>query len=209
MKSLEELFKEYNCDKGHKHQYHTVYEEIFKDKRNDEINFLEIGIDKGYSTSAFHEYFKNGTIVGIDIFKRNNPEDVKILKEDRVKWVKGNSMNPTINHVLSNKYDLKYDYILDDGAHYPEANKLTFKYLHKLLKPGGSYLIEDVFPIEIMTPKEKNIPWFKRHADRYTDLMNNDFLYEINQSGLKIIRHDLRKITNHYDSYIIQLIREK
>ena len=54
---LGDLFNKYGTDKTKKHQYDTIYEKYFEPIKNDQLNILEIGVDKGLSTLAFHEYF--------------------------------------------------------------------------------------------------------------------------------------------------------
>ena len=208
MPALKELFNKYQCDKSAKHGYHEVYEKLFGPKRNDPINFLEIGIFKGASTAALHEYFPNGTICGIDLFVREKENDLPILNEERVKYVKGDSMSYAITGLLSSEIGIEYDYILDDGAHYPEANMLTFRHMSPLLKSGGLYIIEDVWPLEIMNKKELSHPWIKRFPDRYNALANEAFLNEMDKSGFAISRYDLRKKSGEPDSYIIVLEKE-
>jgi tRNA G46 methylase TrmB len=69
MSELLKIFDKHDCDKGsRKHFYNEVYEPHFEKVRNDPINILEIGVFLGESTAAFHEYFPNANIYGIDIF---------------------------------------------------------------------------------------------------------------------------------------------
>ena len=202
---MKELFDKYNCDKSAKHNYHEGYEPLFEPYKNEPINFLEIGVFKGASTSAIHEYFPNATIYGLDIFERVKAEDIDILKEDRVEWLKGNSLNPSITDAIKAKWpDVKFDFILDDGALWPEANQKTMKNLIPFLADGGTYIIEDVFPMSIMTQKELNLDWLRKSPDKYDMLKYYAFEDAMKDTGLSINRYDLRD-GNAPDSYVVTL----
>ncbi len=205
MKSLRQLFDEHHTDKGSKHSYDLIYEKLFEPKRMEAINFLEVGIWKGHGMAALHEYFPNGTIYGIDIFTRIRPEEVSILQEWRCSAVKGDSTKPEIAGVLAKEFGVQYDYILDDGAHHPEANMLTFRHLNRFLKPGGYYIIEDVWPLEKMTSRELKHDWLVKNPDLYNHFKNEMFLREIEGSGMTITRYDNRIVSGQPDSYVIVL----
>lgn len=105
MSELLKIFDKHDCDKGsRKHFYNEVYEPHFEKVRNDPINILEIGVFLGESTAAFHEYFPNANIYGIDIFVRTSPEDLEILKEERVHFIKGDSMDPMIKTQIEEEW---------------------------------------------------------------------------------------------------------
>jgi len=195
MSDLLKLFDKHNTDKGsRKHFYQEVYEPHFEKIRNrKDLRILEIGIWKGESTAALHEYFPNATIYGIDIFVRTNPEDLPILKADRVKWIKGDTMDPLIKTQCQKAWpNMKFDIIIDDGAHWPEANRLTFKHLAPLLKKEGKYFIEDIWPFDIMDFQDMNNPWVKKHPDRYNKADYAKFLNEI-KFGYKSQLYDVRQ----------------
>ena len=205
MSYLKELFDKYNCDKSAKHNYHKLYEPLFAKRKDDPINFLEIGVFKGASTAAIHEYFPNAKIYGLDIFERVKPEDIDILKDDRVEWLKGNSLDPSITSAIEAKWPgIKFDFILDDGAHWPEANKKTMENLIQFLAKDGIYIIEDVFPMSIMTQSELNLPWLKQSPDKYDILKYYEFEDAMKKTGLAINRYDLRG-SNAPDSYVVTL----
>ena len=58
----------YNTDKGHEHiQYLRIYEEVFAPFVDKEIRLLELGVKDGGSLLLWRDYFKKGTIVGVDM----------------------------------------------------------------------------------------------------------------------------------------------
>src|SRR6056297_4120870 len=149
MTELRKLFDKYGTDRGSKHRYDEIYEKYWSQKKDEPINLLEIGVWKGPGMEATLDYFPNGNVYGVDIFTRIRPEEVKAFQHPRAHWLKADSMDHSITSLLRKKFDVQYDYIVDDGAHYPLANMLTFKHTIEFLKPGGSYFIEDVWPLEI------------------------------------------------------------
>jgi len=119
------------------HSYGDAYDEIFKEfdyKSN--INFLEIGIQKGGSLCAWKDYFPNGNIYGIDIIDC-------ILDEYRrsdFNYIISDIKDHSIKERLT---DVMFDIIIDDGSHH--INDVLFvvsNYLEKLNK-GGYLIIED------------------------------------------------------------------
>lgn len=205
MSELAELFNKYKCDKGDlKHKYYKDYEPYFEPVRNDPINILEIGTFKAASTSAFHEYFPNANIYTIDIFQRTNPEHLEVLAEERVHWMKADSMDAGLPARIRKTWgaDIEFDFIIDDGAHYPEANRLTFSNCYPFLKQRGKYFIEDVWPLDTMSSGDiSGNSWLQKHSDRYNVLKHYEFLDVINKNPTSF--HDRRKETKAGDTYII------
>ena len=58
----------YNSDKI-EHGYIDIYHAYFKEIKDEKLKILEIGIADGYSLLTWSDYFKNSTIIGIDIHK--------------------------------------------------------------------------------------------------------------------------------------------
>jgi len=206
MSELGDLFNKYECDKTKKHMYDRIYGPALEKFKDQEINILEVGVFNGHSTEAFHEFLPKANLYGLDIFVRTKATDLPCYKKDRTDYIKGSSIEPSVTSQIIKKFgNIKFDIIIDDGLHTPQANKMTFRYLSPFLKEDGVFFIEDVFPLEIMSLEDLKHPWLMRHPDRYNALDNNMFLAEIEKSGLKIKRHDNRKLTGEPDSFIIEL----
>jgi predicted O-methyltransferase YrrM len=206
MTELGNLFNKFKCDKTAKHQYEKVYEPVLESLMNRKIKILEVGVFNGYSTEAFMQYLPLAEMYGLDIFTRTRAQDLPCYESDRADWIKASSIDPSIGRQIKSKWgNIKFDVIIDDGLHTPKANMQTFKNLAPFLADDGVYFIEDVFPMEIMTPKELAIDWIQRHPDRYNHLDNNMFLNALDKSDMKIKRHDQRKLTKQPDSYIVEL----
>lgn len=205
---LNKLFMKYKCDKSTKHHHYvTEYESHLAPIKEDPINILEIGVWKGTSLSAFHEYLPNANVYGVDVFTRVSPDDVPILKEDRVHWMKADSTKKEVKEKVLEKWPgIKFDVIIDDGLHTPEANQKTFENFIEFLKDDGVYYIEDAWPIDIMTSKELKHNWILKNEDKYNMLKMLPFLNTIEKYNVE--RIDLRKTSKLPDSYIFKITNE-
>ena len=204
---LDKLFKKYNCDKStNGHHYVTEYESHLAPLKNEPINILEIGVWKGESTSAFHEYLPNAQIYGVDIFTRVPVKDIPILKKDRVHWLEADSTSPNVYEKIKENWpDVKFDVIVDDGLHTPEANKKTFENFIDFLKDDGVYYVEDAWPLDIMTSEELTHYWIVKYSNDYNMMQMLPFLNCIEKYNVK--RIDLRKKSGKPDSYIFKITK--
>ena len=154
MKNLNDIFNSHNCDKGsNTHHYYKVYELFFEDYRDEEINILEIGVYKGTSIRSFLEYFSKAKIYCVDVFERHSFDDPiydDLKANDRVKLIEADSTKPCELH----DGDIRFDFIIDDGNHNPLYQHNTFNQYWGLLKEGGSYFIEDVWPQHLLTESQ-------------------------------------------------------
>lgn len=209
MSDLLKLFDKYNTDKGtRKHFYNEVYEPHFEAVREEPINLLEVGCFKGESTAALYEYFPNANIYTIDIFVRAHPGDLPILNEERVHWLKADSMKKDIQEQIKKAWgDIQFDFIIDDGAHWPEANRLTFKYLLPFLKDDGKYFVEDVWPFDIMDFNDMQHPWILKDPDKYNKAEYARYLAEIEKNMCSYFLYDVRQKKNMWvpDSTIMMI----
>ena len=200
---LKELLQKYKCDKSSKHSYELCYEKHFLPVKNEPINILEIGIFKGESMKVWLEYFPNATVYGIDIFQRIKENELPILKNPRVKYLKLDSVSKQAKQIITENWgDIKFDFIIDDGLHTPVANRLTFLNFINFLKNDGVFFIEDVYPIDKM---EKPHPWFKQSGriEQYTLKQYQKFIETL--QSFDVTHIDNRKITKQPDSYIIEI----
>ncbi|MGJ8684497.1 MAG: hypothetical protein ACSHWW_07735 [Nonlabens sp.] len=144
-RTLVDIANYYGTDKVDKvHQfknksYIDIYDSYFKDKRDDEISFLEIGVKEGYSLETWNSYFTNGKIKGLDIDPR-----CKKFEKKGIEIAIGSQID--IDFLKKAFIDIpEFDVILDDGAHVNHMIKKTFNYLfYDRLKSGGMYIIEDL-----------------------------------------------------------------
>ena len=130
---ISDILARYKTDKVNPHTYGGTYDSLFKEfDRNDRLNILEIGTQKGGSLCAWKDYFPNSNVTGLDIV------DV-VLPEYR---------RPDINYVICDINEFKtremYDIIIDDGSHWLKDVVHSVVLLSKHLKLGGVMIIEDV-----------------------------------------------------------------
>ena len=129
--------------------YTDVYIKLFDGIRNDEINFLEIGVFQGRALAMWSDYFSNGKIYGIDI----NITEFNLMKKELIEMgafknenlcdvIQGNSTDIMVRGDNNEPY---FHIIIDDGDHTYKAQRETFNNLYPLLMVGGIYVIEDAY----------------------------------------------------------------
>jgi hypothetical protein len=134
MMSLKEIGLKEKTDKALFHNFCDIYDEVLKDYRNLEINFLEIGIQNGYSLKMWSEYFTKAKIYGADIDEKRHIDD------NRIKTFKVNQEDK--NQLLS--IPGEFDIIIDDGGHTMLQQQVTLSTMFKKLKRGGLFILEDL-----------------------------------------------------------------
>ena len=97
--------------------------------------------------------------------------------------------------------DIKFDFIIDDGAHWPEAIHKTFNNIFPFLKEGGKYFIEDMWPLSIMDEKELAHDFIKGQANLYS-MPDHEKLMET-LSIYNTTHYDRRKETRCTDTYMV------
>lgn len=133
MEPISELLKRYESDKVNPHTYGEAYDEIFKLFNKEEaLNILEIGTQKGGSLLAWKEYFPNARVTGLDIVDVVKPE----FRSDDINYV--------ICDVNEYKTDEVFDLVIDDGSHWLKDVVHSLALFSQKLKVGGVMLIEDV-----------------------------------------------------------------
>lgn len=163
------------------HTYGIVYDEVFdKFDVNDNLNILEIGIQKGGSLCAWKDYFKNSNIYGVDIVDCIRNE----YRRNEFTYIFSDIKESSVSEKLK---DINFDIIIDDGSHLIEdVIFVVSNYLQKL-KRGGYLIIEDC-----------------QHPEYWLSMIKNCV-----SNGYEIITRDLRRVDDKYlyDNYIILIKR--
>ena len=206
---LANLFIKHQCDKAQKHHYHLVYGPDFELRKNESINILEIGVWKAASTKALLEYFPFATFYGIDVFDRVTMESTGISDNKRVNFMKADSTDEDLPNKIREAWGpVKFDIIIDDGLHIPDAMLATFKNCFHFLNENGTYFIEDVWPTHKMSDEE-----IKKHSWlHYPDgsrrpkfgVEKTKALYNY-INNYKLREHDNSMKTGNKDSFIFEV----
>lgn len=128
---------------GPGHTYAQFYDILFGKFRNEPINILEVGINRGGSLLMWRKFFNdpNTNVYGIDI----NKSFADFTPEEKINTFVFDAGDKT----LLDKHlgDTKFDIIIDDGAHEKESQVKIYNILKHRMEPDGLYVIEDVFEV--------------------------------------------------------------
>ena len=159
-KNLNTLFEHFNSDKGeyfinqyvqpakknkekiNAHGYAKIYETVFVNFKERNLNILEIGSFYGNAAAALYFYFDNANIFSADI----NPDMFK-YKSNRITnfYVDSSSRNSLKNDLISKKNN--FDIIIEDASHMLKDQIISLFMLFPLVNPGGYFIVEELdFP---------------------------------------------------------------
>ena len=160
-KNLNFLFEFFESDKGEKfinqynqpikrdpklkiqgHNYAKFYDEYFFEKKNKELNILEIGSFYGNAAAALYFYFKNAKIYSADIFP-----DLFSYTSNRINnfYVDSSSEISISENIL--KKDKKFEIIIEDACHAYKDQIISLFMLFPILSSGGIFITEELdFP---------------------------------------------------------------
>jgi hypothetical protein len=200
--TLSELANKFETDKGtsdslnlswgveyssHRCMHYTVtYEKYMNEKRNENINMLEVGVcDKRFpyaSVKMWKSYFKNVDFYAVDNFWGHKIDDklddIKKLNNDSVNFIYADQGSfedwDEINQLFSSESN-KFDFLVEDGSHWPNHMMVSLWKSIKILKPGAYYFMED-----IQNPL-KSRGWFKYDnaliAEEFLQTLSTGVLY--------------------------------
>jgi hypothetical protein len=136
------------------HRYTDFYEHFFGPWRHSVKSLFECGIgtnnpdidssmgvagNPGASLRLWESVFPNALIYGADIDKNI------LFDEGRIQTFYVDQTDPISVEALSKTLPKGLDIIIDDGLHTAEAAVSLFKGIYNNLRPGGVYVIEDVW----------------------------------------------------------------
>lgn len=129
-----------NYDTDKSQQYIDNYYAFFKSLSEKNIFLLELGIKNGGSLLMWKDFFRRGTIVGLDI----NPVTLED-ESNRIRIHRGLQHDIRLLDVIRNENAPEgFDIIIDDCSHIGGISSMSFWHLFdKHLKPKGIYVIED------------------------------------------------------------------
>lgn len=137
------------CDKGTTHSYIEHYDKIFKEFKDKPIKMMEIGAAYGGSAKLWNGYFKDLELDSYELECHLFPETVKYFEEQsNLSLICANALKDEEPAKNGKGY---YDIILDDGSHYLNDQIRAAQLWYDSVKPGGLYIIEDVWYENIET----------------------------------------------------------
>lgn len=173
-------------DKASCHSYDIIYSKLLSKYRETSGSILEIGIQYGGSALIWQELLPLFRLVLIDIANQVHPSIWDRLLVNRYNYIETNAYTEETITLLKLKYPDGFDIIIDDGPHDIEAQIFTMQKYSKLLKKGGTLIIEDVQDFEHVAPIMSSI-----NSSEYTSLKF----------------YDLRSVKDRYDDLIIVLTK--
>jgi cephalosporin hydroxylase len=185
MRSLDEIALSTRTDKSSiGHRYTHIYADLFDTKRLDVRNVCEIGVQRGRSIKMWDEYFTNAKITGVDISNRCLQH---VQQSDKVKIIIHSATDKDIVPLLHSEAPSGFDIIIDDGSHKPKDQIDSFEILFPLLKNGGLYIVEDVYPesfgndfLQYMKEKINNVFYWNKNDSYCNKFGDNANFYDRN-----------------------------
>lgn len=135
--TLEEIGRKYGTLKV-QHGYMPIYERFFEPLRDEPINLLEIGVHEGASLKTWFEYFPEGYIRGVD-------KDLKVVNNRTQDFFCDTVQVDASKDFAVATGGFNFNIIIDDGSHIQGEVLASFLGLWDSLKPGGYYVVEDLF----------------------------------------------------------------
>jgi cephalosporin hydroxylase len=137
----------YQGDYANGHTYPIIYDKLFSQYKNRDVNFLEIGLNFGGNVALVCDYFDQVHVDGIDIADTVKYEISPKLKT-HFTFHHGSFDNKNILENISKK---QYDIILEDGSHRLDHQLKSIELYLPLLKPDGVMIIEDIQEAEYLS----------------------------------------------------------
>lgn len=142
------LFSKYGSDKHTRHSYSWVYTELLSGLISPRILEIGVGSRNGYaygglppggSLKAWREAYPSAYLAGADI------DEESILEIEEPGFVVDQLNQESLANFASQleKMD-KFNLIIDDGFHEPQANLRTYLTLFNFVEDGGFYVVEDI-----------------------------------------------------------------
>lgn len=145
--TLNDLAIKHATDKNSNyHNYCPVYESYLEKYRQSHVSVIEIGAGGydqpdvgGHSYRMWYDYFRNGKIIGIDIYPKNN------IINDRTEFWQGSQTDKhLLSTIIERETDADMRIFIDDASHINPLTIETFKIAFPLLKSGDLYFAEDL-----------------------------------------------------------------
>jgi hypothetical protein len=165
--SLDEIANYYETDKGtsdkhllswaeqyplhHCMHYTKVYHKYMSSYREVKFNMLEVGIcDKRFpyaSAKMWMTYFKNVNLYCVDNFwgsdLNNKLDEINELTTKSINFIYADQGNYSDWNAIKS-LNIKYNFIVEDGSHWPNHMMVSLWQCCDLVESGGYYFMEDI-----------------------------------------------------------------
>ncbi len=129
----------YGTDKFNYHLYGPIYDTLMPPLRDMPITLLELGVQRGESLRLWDDYFRCGTIIGVDHGDYPRTCDGR----NKVNVHVGNAEDGAFLKQVAERHG-PFDIIIDDASHQGKHQLASFEALWPYVKPGGAYVVEDL-----------------------------------------------------------------
>ena len=221
--NLDDLFINFNCDKGSycvydyekkiTHKYSVFYEKYLKKNKKKKLSILELGSHEGKGIASFYFFFPNANFYGANI----NPFQMKYTSKRITELYVDVSCKEIVDN-LANHINEDLDLIIDDASHNLKDIILALPILFRKLKQNGFYVIEDADQFKVykelnptnekMTPIQilKNIKNNRKFSSKLLSKTDKDYL----KKNIKNFYFEKGKsIVNGYNISDIVFLRKK
>jgi cephalosporin hydroxylase len=191
--SLETIVDNSRTDKNTTHSYLPLYNSLLYPLKEKAQNVLEIGIgdfgpNNGGSIIMWNNFFPNATVYGIDTLSEDRVLDELKNNNKVVLYTSTDGYN--YNFIKREFIDknIKFDFIIDDGAHTLESMILFINFYSELMSDDSILIIEDVQDYEWFNLLKKATPI---HLQNYINI------------------YDLRSLKGRYDDLVFTIDKRK
>jgi glycosyltransferase involved in cell wall biosynthesis len=142
MKQFQE-FGDLSTDKYWVHGYTRLYDAHIGYLRPTAKRILELGVLRGASLLLWKDAFPKAHIYGVDIKQRS---DIMFkMNDSRITFLLGNQQDQKFLKNQVTNCRTGFDIIIDDASHRGDKMIESFNVLWNILKPGGWYILEDLY----------------------------------------------------------------
>ena len=170
--------------RGHRHPYTPFYSMFLATYKNKPVRFAEIGVASGASVHMWSNYFKSGELFFFD------RDDSFLQNATSFGYTNAKFGNMDVRSAENISAALaatggNLDVILDDSSHDVWDQKILVPAALPFLKPGGIFLIEDVFRnvpqkdyLELIEPIKDQLAFHgfieMEHTNKFSPGWDND-----------------------------------
>lgn len=167
---------------------------------------VEIGCGNGVQSIYIYQNFRPSTITGIDLSEANieiAESEKERVKAEKVRFIVDDAQD--MKHIHSESVDVVLN--IESAFHYPDKTAFL-KEIHRVLKPGGQFLIADIL---LKQDRMKMKLWGKSMSHHFWNHIQ--YHEEFKKSDLEIIHsedisHHIRKGWSMYRNWLPKIERE-